>query len=94
MQLRVYRVGSIPVQEDKAKQSPSSGVNGRQGENLSPDAAFWGGQTEVGIVHKNMKCQRILIITIYKMPNASDCCPIAKSYQDQQGPQIGLGSSK
>jgi len=29
----------------------------------------------------------MLIFTIYKMPNASGCYPVAKPYQDHQGSQ-------
>ena len=32
-------------------------------------------------------CQWIIIITIYKMSNASGCCPVAKSHQDHWGSQ-------
>jgi len=57
---------------------------------VSPDAAFWGRQIEVGMIlvrkiYEMSNVSGVLIITTYKMPHAIGCYPVAKSHQDHQG---------
>jgi len=46
--------------------------------------AFWGCKLMLKCHVTYTKCQRMLVITIHKMSNASRWCLVAKSYQDHQ----------
>jgi len=65
----------------------SSGVTWGQTETSAPGRGTLGAKLRSECYLKITKCQRMLVITIYKMSNANGCYPVAKSRQDYQSSQ-------